>query len=59
MGKKQGSEFKPGRPSSLGNGRKIEGVSQHKAIAMGGSPDTQSSGKGVVQSSGGKFQRRK
>ena len=49
--------FKSGRPSGYANGGKVEGVSQHKGIAMGGSHEP--SGKGVAQNSGGKFQRRK
>ena len=61
MAKKGGSKsgFKPGRPSGYANGGKVEGVSQHKSLAMGGSHDVQAPGKGVVQNSGGKFQKRK
>ena len=51
--------FKAGRPSGYANGGKVEGVSQHKSIAMGGSHDVQSGGKGVAQNTTGKFQRRK
>lgn len=53
------SPFRAGRPSGYANGGKVEGVSQHKSLAMGGSHDVQAPGKGVVQNGGGKFQKRK
>lgn len=54
--KKGGSSgFKAGRPSGYANGGKVEGVSQHKSIAMGGAHE----GKGKGVNSGGKFQRTK
>lgn len=59
MAKSKGSGFKPGRPSTLANGGRIEGVNLHKAIAMGGHPEV-GRGKGVAQqNSKGGFQKKK
>lgn len=52
---KQCSQYSRGRPAKMANGGKVEGVSQRKAIAMGGGD-----GKTVVeQNKAGGFQRRK
>ena len=59
MTKKQGSSYKPGRPSQLANGGTVEGVPLRKAIAMGGHPTVEAKGKGVVQNTKGHFQRKK
>ena len=53
---KQCSQYSRGRPAKMANGGKVEGVSQRKAIAMGGASD----GKHVAeQNKAGGFQRRK
>lgn len=59
MATKKGSKspYRAGRPSGYANGGKVEGVSQHKGLAMGGSHEGK--GPGVAQNSSGKFQRRK
>lgn len=54
MSKKSGGCM-PGRPAKYAHGGKVEGVSQHKALAMGG-------GSGKVESKvtpKGTFQRKK
>lgn len=55
-GGKTGSPFKAGRPSGYANGGSVEGVSQHKQIAMGG--DGQSRTR-VAQNERGHFQKKK
>lgn len=59
MTKKQGSSYKPGRPSRLANGNSVAGVPLRKAIAMGGHPTVEAPGKGVEQNTKGHFQRKK
>lgn len=61
MSSKKGSPYKAGRPSGYANGGSVEGVSQRKAIAMGGKHTISgSSSKGVVeQNAKGHFQRKK
>lgn len=50
------SPYKAGRPSGYANGGRVEGVSQRKGIAMGGSHEAKHS---VEQTPKGSFQRRK
>ena len=59
---KDQSDYRAGRPSktTAPSDSVIEGVSLHKAIAMGGHPEVEAKGKGVVeQNSKGHFQRKK